>query len=355
MRKPVAAVGVVTALVVAGAAAAIARSPIDPVAVFVLPALPRPVEEVLDRMAVFDLGADCGPEDVAFDAAGALHTGCADGRILRVDVAATPPRTDVVANTGGRPFGLRFAADGTLLVADGVRGLLAVKDGAVRVLVREAGGVPFGFTDELDVAGDGTVYFSDASSAYGVGRYDLDIIEGRTHGRLLRHDPRTGATQVLMDDLAFGNGVALAADDSFVLVNETARYRVRRHWLTGPRAGTSDVFLDRLPGFPDNLSRSPRGTYWIALHSPRNALLDALHPHPLAKRLVAGLPQALKPHPERAGTAIEVDAAGTVLRVLSDADGSRMWETTTAEERDGVLWIGSLVGRTLGRFPLEPR
>ncbi len=32
-----------------------------------------------------------------------------------------------------------------------------------------------------------------------------------------------------------------------------------RHWLKGPRAGTTEVLIDRLPGFPDGVSRAPDG------------------------------------------------------------------------------------------------
>jgi sugar lactone lactonase YvrE len=38
-------------------------------------------------------------------------------------------------------------------------------DGAIEVLATEADGVPFGFTNDVDIAPDGTIYFTDASSA----------------------------------------------------------------------------------------------------------------------------------------------------------------------------------------------
>ena len=98
----------------------------------------------------------------------------------------------------------------------------------------------------------------------------FDLLEARPHGRLLRYDPATRQTTVLLRDLYFANGVALSRGEDFVLVNETYRYRTRRFWLKGPKAGTSDVFLDNLPGFPDNIDGNRKGSFWLALFTVRN-------------------------------------------------------------------------------------
>lgn len=355
MRIALLALAAFAASTVAFLAWCFLRAEVDPVAVDVAPPLPLDGPfadaQTLDRAQRIELGA-CGPEDVAFDADAVPVTGCADGRILR---RGADGRFATLVDTGGRPFGLRYSPAGTLLVADGKRGLLAVQDGVVRVLTDAAEGLPFGFTDDLDVGADGVVYFTDASSRWGVGRYVDDVVEGRPWGRLLRFDPATGATTVVVRDLAFANGVALAADASYVLVNETARYRVHKHHLAGPRAGTTEVLVDRLPCVPDNASRSPRGTYWIGCFSPRKALLDAVHPHPLVKRVLAGMPKAVQPKPERAGMVIEIDGDGRVLRALRDDDGSTFPHATSAEERDGSLWLGSLYGTAIARLALEAR
>ena len=55
-------------------------------------------------------------------------------------------------------------------------------------------------------------------------------------GRLLRYDPARGRTDVLADGLWFANGVALAPDESYVVVVETMRARLLRVWLRGPQA-----------------------------------------------------------------------------------------------------------------------
>ncbi len=106
-----------------------------------------------------------GPEDVARGADGLLYAGLADGRIVRLKAdGSTPPET--VAETGGRPLGLHAAPDG-LYVADAERGLLAVSlDGTVRTLTDAVDGARMVFVDDLDVAADGSIWFSDASARF---------------------------------------------------------------------------------------------------------------------------------------------------------------------------------------------
>ena len=290
-----------------------------------------------------------GPEDVTVDAAGRLYAGTADGRVVRITMQADGSETlETFADTGGRPLGLRFGPTGTLFVADGVKGLLAIDPtGGIRTLATAAGGVPFHFTDDLDVAADGKVYFSDASDRFGVEEYLYDLLEARPHGRLLVWDPtaETAGARVLLDSLSFANGVALSRDGSFVLVNETYLYRVRRYWLDGPRKGTSEIFLDGLPGFPDNLARDPvTGRFWIALFTVRNPAMAFLHPRPLVKDQLAKLPRFLWPKPAPYGLVLEVDESGTILGSHHDPGGQTVRGVTSAEPHAGKLYLGSLHG-----------
>ncbi len=147
-------------------------SPIDAVAYTARPALPftGPLEpnEVLRTAQPVGKDRLFGAEDVAVDAAGRLYTGTEDGGIVRV--TRTPDGREILetlTDTGGRPLGLRFGPAGkTLFVADAKKGLLAVDEaGGIKPLATRAGGVSFGFTNDLDVALDGMIYFSDASKS----------------------------------------------------------------------------------------------------------------------------------------------------------------------------------------------
>jgi sugar lactone lactonase YvrE len=257
---------------------------------------------------------------------------------------STGGKVERYADTGGRPNGLRFTPDGRhLLVADTRRGLLSVDStGKVSVLTDTAGGRRLALTNELAVAPDGTVYFTDSSAtAYDKINLTRELLEARPSGRLLRYDPRTHRSDVLLDGLSLANGVALAPDRSFVLVNESFRYRITRYWLTGQKAGTHDVFAGDLPGFPDNLTAAGDGTYWAALYQPRDANLDRLQRHPFLKAQLAKLPSSLLAGTTaHASTALHIDGAGRPIRTLSDSTG-RVYGLTTAVPHDGYLFLGT--------------
>lgn len=292
-----------------------------------------------------------GPEDVAIGEGVTLFTGTADGKVKRVSLLSEA--VEDFADTGGRPLGLRFDAQGRLIVCDAKKGLLAVdREGRVAVLATEAGGRPFRFTNNLDIAKDGTIYFSDASDAYGPDEYLYDLLEARPRGRLLRHDPATGETTVLAAGLYFANGVALSRDEDFVAVAECYRYRISRYWLKGPKAGRHEVMADNLPGFPDNLSRTDEGNFWVALYTVRNPLLDSLHPYPFAKKLLSRLPEPLWPKPARYGLVALIDPRGRPLVSLHDPAGERVRAITTAREHDGILYLGTLHDPWLARYAL---
>jgi hypothetical protein len=38
-----------------------------------------------------------------------------------------------------------------------------------------------------------------------------------------------------------------------------------RHWLKGINKGKTDIFIENLPGGPDNINLAPDGSFWIAL------------------------------------------------------------------------------------------
>jgi len=308
--------------------------------------------EALRAAELFAADKVDGPEDVAVDAAGRMYGGTRDGKIARVTAAGA---VDTFAETGGRPLGLAWDADRNLIVADARKGLLSIDPkGRVSTLSAGTDGRPFGFTDDVDVAVDGRIYFSDASSKYGYGEHLLDMLESRPHGRLLRYDPSSQRTEVLLDGLYFANGVAVSKDNSYVLVVETARYRIERYWLRGAKAGTAELFADNLPGFPDGVSRGTHGRYWVAMFTTRNPAADWLAPRPFAKKMLSRLPKWMWPKPVPYGLVLALDHRGQITEALHDPDGSQVPTITSVEEHQGYLYLGSLEAHHIGRLKLVP-
>ncbi|GAA2611629.1 SMP-30/gluconolactonase/LRE family protein [Paractinoplanes durhamensis] len=298
-----------------------------------------------------------GAEDVVVATGGPFEgrvfTGTEDGNIFWV---APDGQVGSVGSTGGRPLGLEFLPDGRLLVCDARLGLLAVDlagggatDGTVggstrrnvETLLDTVAGLPMRFCNNAAVAGDGTIYFSDSSTVHPIDEWRAEVVEVTRTGRLLRRTP-DGQVDVLVDGLAFANGVALAGDESFVVVAETAARTLVRYWLTGAAAGTKDFLVADLPGYPDNISRGSDGLIWVAVASPKDPVVERLQRGPLwLRRQVTRIPEKLQPAPKRT---VRVQAYGNHGELKRDlrAPGDRFHMVTGVREHAGQVWLGSL-------------
>lgn len=330
-------------------------SPIDSVAV--QPSEPLPMTGALaanDRLQSIQViplpKGQRGGEDVALDANGCLHTGTESGHILRQCAGAD---WQVLAHTSGRPLGLHFDVQGNLIIADAAKGLLSMTpSGELSVLVDHYQGERFGFVDDVDIGADGTMYFSDASSRYTIDNIVLDVLDGRPSGRLFAYQPNDNSLTLLADGLAFANGVAVAADQHYVLVNETFRYQISRVWLSGERAGEREILLDQLPGMPDGIARAPDGTYWVAMYGLRPELVDRVHSYPWLKNQLAKLPDWLAPIPKPYGFILQINSNGDILQSLHDRAGVAIGEVTSVQPEVDGLYLGTLHMGRLGKVTL---
>jgi len=298
-----------------------------------------------------------GPEAVAVASDGMIYTGTEGGQILRIDPKTS--KSKVVGTTGGRPLGLAFGPQGQLYIADAYRGLLQMNStGQLSVLADRFQGQPIAYADDLDVAKDGKVYFSDASTKFSAKTLNspfeasrLDINEHGGTGRLLVYDPASSETKLVFGGLNFANGVALSHDGESVLVCETGHYRVVRHWLKGPKAGRTETLIGDLPGFPDNITRGTEGRYWIGMISPRSKALDAISEYPFLRKMVVRLPRWIQPDARAHGHVIAVDDGGRIVANLQDPSGAVAF-TSGATEARGDLYVSMLRRPFIARVPL---
>ncbi len=323
--------------------------------------------ERLARVQLVQVTPEVGPEHIAFGPDGKLYTAMLSGAVLKMNADGSAIET--VANTGGRPLGLDFDAKGRLIIADALRGLLALEtDGSVRVLTNSVDGESIRFADAVMIAKDGRMVFTDASqrmSPRQYGTFDaalFDIIEQSCTGRVLEFDPATGSTRIVATGLCFPNGVALTADERSLIVAETGTYRVLKidrgsnaldvGKAVRERAAGVTVLLDNLPGFPDNVTRGADGRFWTGFTKPRSAAIDGMSGKPWLRALTLRLPKSLWPVPATYGHVIAFDDQGHVLLDLQDPSG-KLPETSGATERDGVLYVQSLHADAFGVLPLK--
>jgi hypothetical protein len=286
-----------------------------------------------------------GAEDVVVAARGpdqgSVFTGTEDGSIWRVSPDGA--KVDRVANTGGRPLGLELDPDGRLVVCDAERGLLRVDpaSGAVDTVLDSVAGVPMRFCNNAAIADDGTVWFSDSSTVHDIRGWRADFLEATCTGRLLRLDP-DGTLSVVLDGLDFANGVALAAEESYVAVAESGACTVVRHWLTGDSAGTRDLLVPELPGYPDNIARGSDGLIWVTITTEKVPMGERIRRGPgWIRRIATKVPMRLQPQPMPSVRVQAYDDAGALVHDLElPADGYSF--VTGVREHEGRVWMGSL-------------
>lgn len=284
-----------------------------------------------------------GPEDIVLAENGRFYTGYADGRIISF-VIDENKHSDIqlLTNTGGRPLGMKFNKAGQLIVADAEKGLLSVSmAGDITLLVDAIDGIKMKFVDHLDIAENGTIWFSDASQRFEHSNVAYDFVEASATGRLLSYSPNTGETKVHISNLFFANGVTLGPNDDYVLINETGKALIHRLWLNGNNAGQQDVFLTNLPGMPDNITFNGTDTFWIPLINLREPLIDGLAQYPFIRKLIGGLPSFLLQPSKNYGFVIGVDLEGNIKFNLQSQN--KIYGITSVIEYKNSLVLGSLM------------
>ena len=310
----------------------------------------------LDELRRFTTIAE-GPEDVAVDAGGHLYTGTADGTLWTLPPDRQMGDWRPITLTYGRPLGLAFGpADRWLYVADAEQGLMRTdKEGHLEQIVGEYEGRDLGLVDDLDVSPDGVVYFTSATTAYGLDDYEGAILAHDRTGRLYAYDTRDKSLSVVLDGLAFPNGVAVAPDGSAVYVALTADYAVLRVPLNRDGAPRAERFAERLPGFPDGLSFDDAGRLWVSLVAPRSSVLDALTDRPVLRQAIHRVPEGFKPRPDERSSLLALDDDGVVVDRLGFSGEMRERDKpyrsiTNAVWRGDTLYVGSLTERAVGYY-----
>eukprot|EP00878_Enallax_costatus_P028517 GHUV01030808.1.p1 GENE.GHUV01030808.1~~GHUV01030808.1.p1 ORF type:complete len:341 (+),score=29.56 GHUV01030808.1:466-1488(+) len=317
----------------------------------------------------------------------------ADGRFIMLDRYGAVKEASKDPNTGemvmnpkplaylgpGRPLGAKYDAHGNLVICDAFKGLIMLEAGTNRVVLLTnhisstsplEPNTPVTYTNDLDIATDGTIYFTDSAdinphrnaqhvnnvthivSIKGVsGYYDtvkgwaLGMLQGLPKGRLLAYYPHNKTTHVISWGFYYSNGVALSQDERSVALCETDRLRVLRiHLPPHERAGMSDIIIDKLPGTPDGISRSADGqSYWVSLVANIPSFTKWFG-SPLVRGLLGHIPENLRPQVPTWGAVLKVTESGQLLQWLVDLKGETASKIPSAHEEDGRLYFGNLAG-----------
>ena len=323
---------------------------------------PYAMNDRLREVDIIGLGEIDGPEDVILDDDDNLYCSVRQGEIIRF-LGPDHVRREVYAHVGGRPLGMAFDKDGCLVVCIAGMGLYRIdRQRKVHKLTAETNRSAFSIiddsrmrlADDLDIAPDGKIYFSEATIRYGFEEWVVDALEGRGNGRIIRYDPAAGSTRTILRNLLFANGMCVAHDGQSVLFAETWGCRVSRYWLDGPNAGTAEIVIPDLPGYPDNINRGSHGTYWVALAGTRTPSYDLAMTMPAFRRRMARRiagDEWLFPN-VNAGCVVHFDGEGRVLETLWDLTGENHPAITSMREHRGYLYLGGVTNNRIGRIKL---
>ena len=324
---------------------------------------PYAINDALARAEPIGLGMIEGPEDVILDHDDNLYTGNRDGNIMRF-LAPDYRQLEVFVHIGGQPLGLAFDKAGNLITCVGGMGLYMVtpqrevvklSDETNRSLFSIIDDSRMRLADDLDIAPDGRVYFSEATIRYELADWMVDALEGRGNGRIICYDPRDGSSRTVLSKLQFPNGVCMVPDGESFLFAETWGCRIGRHYVAGPKKGRTEIVIPDLPGYPDNINRSSDGNFWLAMIGMRTPAFDLAQRMPGFRRRMAmqtARDQWVFPNLNTGGV-IKFDLSGKVLMSLWDGAGEHHPQVTSMREHKGYLYLGGIFNNRIGRYRLD--
>ena len=309
------------------------------------------------------LGRIEGPEDVILDRHDNLYAGSRHGDIIRF-LAPDYERMEVFAHIGGTPLGMAFDRNDNLYVCIGGMGLYRVTperkvekatDETNRSYTSINDDSRLRLADDLDIADDGRIFFSEATVRFEMHEWATDGLEARGNGRIICYDPNTGKTHTVIRDLIFPNGVCIASDRQSFLFAETWNCSVKRHWFDGPKKGTTEIVLENTPGFPDNINNSSDGNYWMSFVGMRCPALDLAWRMPgFRRRMAKRVPRDEWLFPNiNTGCVLKFNEKGEVLETMWDLGGQNHPMITSMREHRGYLYLGGIMNNRVGRLKLE--
>lgn len=317
----------------------------------------------LRDVTLIGLGRIEAPEDVILDRRDNLYAGSRHGDVMKF-FAPDYQRMEVFAHIGGQPLGMAFDREDRLHVCIGGMGLYRITTAGVvervtdetnRSLRSINDDSRLRLADDLDIADDGRIFFSEATTRYEMDEWPVDGLEARGNGRIVCFDPRDGTTRTVLRDLKFPNGIAIASDGQSILFAETWGCCIKRYWFDGPRVGQVMTVLDNLPGYPDNINLASDGNYWLALVGMRCPAYDlAMRMPGFRKRMAKRVPVDEWLFPNiNTGCVLKFSEAGEVLETLWDLGGVNHPMITSMREHRGHLYLGGIANNRIGRLKLE--
>ena len=166
-------------------------------------------------------------------------------------------RAETIVEVAGRPSGLGWRPDGTLLIVSMTDQRLMRFAGGKLTVEAELGGLANGHCNDMVVDGQGRAY---------VGNFGFDRHAGEAPRTtcLIRVDP-DGSVHKAADDLMFPNGTVITPDGRTLIVGETFANRLSAYDVAADGALSNRRTWAAIDGcYPDGICLDAEGAIWVA-------------------------------------------------------------------------------------------
>jgi hypothetical protein len=229
-----------------------------------------------------------GLDDVIADKDGAIYVS-AGKQVLKLSGQGFATR-DVVASFEADVGGIAIHPDGRLLICVAGRGLAALDPTkpSPRWLESVDGR---GLVGLLSVAAapDGRIFAVEGSTGRTPDQWRHDLMEKRNNGRLITCGASLDQASVLLRDLSYPHGVAVA--DNNLWFTESWAHRISRTRIGANGPAKPEIILHNMPGYPARLHTDGRGGFYLGVFARRTHLIEfVLKEDDFREEMIATMP-----------------------------------------------------------------
>ncbi|AYV55053.1 SMP-30/gluconolaconase/LRE-like region [Leptospira kmetyi] len=219
---------------------------------------------------------------------------------------------------------------------------------------------PFSLCNDLAVSKDGNrIYISEPFEREGAAMGSGAVPEAiglYPHGKLWMYDRKTDSISLILNGFTFVDGILIeqnsAGEEESVVFTETSKFRIVRAFLSGDKAGTSEILFENLPGLADGLERDDRGRIWVGIIKRRSSLINLVHANAWLKPFLLSLPQKILPISKKTGILVLDSKAQKPLYYFMH-DGSKIADISVSVPFEGRVYFPSFDKTSRGLFSLS--